>query len=501
LSEAEKAKITRRKYLKYGGAIVAAAVVAAAGYGIYETTKPPPTTPTPTPTTPTPTLTPTKPLEGVTLNYTSMSPLSDGVDAVKGQFTAETGASVNTTVYSYEELNEKLTLNLAGHTGTIDVVTQFIEHIGRFSRYEEPLGPYVKKYGLDLSEFAEWVMKGACYYSDEYAFDPRGGGDTLYSLPVIAPAQIMAYQKEWFEDPKERSKFSDKYGYELTPPRTWKEFCDVIEFFTRPAEGIYGYGLPGGPFYWFQMWTAEMFSRNEYYVDPKTGAPRMNTPGMLEAFSLMYSYVKNGWVPPGISNYGYFEVNELFKEGKIAILYGWTIMYGALEEEGSKVRGKVGYELMPIWGEPRGKPRPPPPGVSSWVVPGSVSRQAAGGWNVAIPADSKNKDAAFQFIQFLTRKDIAKQIALKTGFVGATYSLNQDPDIQAKFPYIRTLLEGWKDEHLWIVEPRPPEFASFKERAAPVQHDVLTGKRTPKQALDECQDILAEVWKDAGYAT
>jgi len=48
LSEEERAKITRRKYLMYGGGIVVVAVVAAAGYGIYEATKPPPATPTPT---------------------------------------------------------------------------------------------------------------------------------------------------------------------------------------------------------------------------------------------------------------------------------------------------------------------------------------------------------------------------------------------------------------------------------------------------------------------
>mgnify|MGYP001081659449 CR=1 FL=1 len=42
MSEAEKAKITRRKYLTYGGGIIVVAVVAAAGYGIYEATRPAP---------------------------------------------------------------------------------------------------------------------------------------------------------------------------------------------------------------------------------------------------------------------------------------------------------------------------------------------------------------------------------------------------------------------------------------------------------------------------
>jgi len=49
LSETEKPKITRRKYLKYAAGIVAAGVVAAAGYGIYEATKPAPPAPTKNP--------------------------------------------------------------------------------------------------------------------------------------------------------------------------------------------------------------------------------------------------------------------------------------------------------------------------------------------------------------------------------------------------------------------------------------------------------------------
>ena len=57
MSEQERAKIGRRKYLKYAGGIVAVAVVAAVGYGIYETARSV-VTPTPT-TTPTPTLSPT----------------------------------------------------------------------------------------------------------------------------------------------------------------------------------------------------------------------------------------------------------------------------------------------------------------------------------------------------------------------------------------------------------------------------------------------------------
>jgi len=46
LGEKQKAGISRRKFLKYGTVAVAAAAVAAGGYGLYESTKPAPTTTT-----------------------------------------------------------------------------------------------------------------------------------------------------------------------------------------------------------------------------------------------------------------------------------------------------------------------------------------------------------------------------------------------------------------------------------------------------------------------
>jgi len=74
-----EARVSRRSYVKYVGGIVVVAVVAAAGYGTYEATKPPPTRPTPTLTpTSTPTLTATPTLTPIPI------PPSFLVSVVKG---------------------------------------------------------------------------------------------------------------------------------------------------------------------------------------------------------------------------------------------------------------------------------------------------------------------------------------------------------------------------------------------------------------------------------
>lgn len=73
MTEIDKKKITRRKYLRYAGGAVAAAVVAAAGYGVYEGTKPTPTGP---PTT-----------AATTATTPTVSPLTELVIGVQGPMT------------------------------------------------------------------------------------------------------------------------------------------------------------------------------------------------------------------------------------------------------------------------------------------------------------------------------------------------------------------------------------------------------------------------------
>lgn len=499
--------VSRRSAIQtIGAGVLGLAVGAAAGYLGKPTVSAPAETVTVTqtqaPLTTTATVAPTtlaQPWAGTTITHNSYSPLSDGLRPLLAEFQKKTGINVNMTVYSIEEGTDKVSLNLVGRTGALDVVTAFINNVGAFAPYQEPLDPLVEKYGIDLSDFVKAGIEGM-RYDDAHMFDPRGGGTKLTALPVNACIQFLAYQKDWFEDPKEKSNFEQKYGYELGPPKTWKEMCDMCEFFTRPAEDMYGYSLPGHPFYWAEHPTAAFYSRGEYYVNTK-GVPTFNTENQVEAWSLLYSFYKNKWCPPGSENNDYAVANDLMLHKKVAMQYNWNFSYGSLEAPDSPVKGRIGYALMPIWGEPIGKPRDPPPGVTSWVVPDSYSRSSQGAWNLSIADSSKNKDAAFQFILWATSKDVAMKLVDSQGFVEALYSAYTDPGVQARFPFTKTMLEAWAGDHTWSVVPRCPPFMSWMSRVQPVLHEILTGKSTVKQALDKANDMMVEMWKDAGYPT
>ncbi len=76
------------------------------------------------------------------------------------------------------------------------------------------------------------------YYS-EY---PANSGK-YWSIPAEGDAVGWSYRKDWFEDPKEMEAFKAKYGYDLAPPKDWKQLRDIAEFFHRPDQKRYGIAI------------------------------------------------------------------------------------------------------------------------------------------------------------------------------------------------------------------------------------------------------------------
>ena len=64
-----------------------------------------------------------------------------------------------------------------------------------------------------------------------------------WAIPLEGDATGWAYRKDWFEDPKEKAAFKEKYGYDLGVPKTWKQLRDIAEFFHRPDEKRYGIAI------------------------------------------------------------------------------------------------------------------------------------------------------------------------------------------------------------------------------------------------------------------
>ncbi|MGI9335864.1 MAG: ABC transporter substrate-binding protein [Gammaproteobacteria bacterium] len=251
----------------------------------------------------------------------------------------------------------------------------------------EPLDAYVDKYG-----YRDELQTIAPVYRDNQ-MQVEG---TIYGFPDDGDTLVFYYRKDVFEDPDNQAAFKAKHGYDLAPPQTWKQFAEIGQFITdKYAPDMYGAGMlrqPGNAQYMFQ----ERFRvEGGEFFDADTMKATVNSEVGVRVFEEMVA--ENEFMPPGVEQWGFIEAFNGFLAGDIAMTVSWPPVgrwaagYGKGTEAlawipETKVVDKVGYAL-------------PPGGTPELAV----------GFSLAVASNSKNKEAAYLFIQWMNSEEISLQ--------------------------------------------------------------------------------------------
>lgn len=251
----------------------------------------------------------------------------------------------------------------------------------------EVLDPYVDKFGYrdELQEIAP------VYRDNQMKVNGK-----IYGFPDDGDVFLFYYRKDLFEDPKHKAAFKAKHGYDLAAPKTWKQFSEIGQFFN----GRLGPNFHGAAFIrqapYAQLMFQERFRvEGGKFFDAKTMKATVNSDIGVRVLNEMRA--ENKFMPPGVEQWGFVEVLSAFMGGDIAMTiswppYGrWTAGYGTDDKAlawvpKTKIAGKVGYALPP-----GGRP------------------QLALGFSLGVSSSSKQKEAAYLFIQWLNSKDISLQ--------------------------------------------------------------------------------------------
>ena len=135
--------------------------------------------------------------------------------------------------------------------------------------------------------------------------------------------------------------------------------------------------------------------------------PILNGPEGLKTLDYLKIFVETG--PTGMTGYSYAEMKNSFVQGDAAFyLDDSKIRKTAEDPKKSRVVGKVGYAMHPK---------------------GKVNASGTGGFAMGIPANAKNKEAGFLFIQWFTSKRIDRMLA-DMGGDPIRVSTMQDPMLQ-----------------------------------------------------------------------
>lgn len=108
---------------------------------------------------------------------------------------------------------------------------------------------------------------------------------STYGVSLDGDFQTWVYRTDLFGDAGEQKAFKDKYGYDLAPPRTWKQQADVAAFFQRPDKGLFGCtdlrNQGWGYTNWYQRYTST--ASPDQYLFADDASPLINSDNGIAA--------------------------------------------------------------------------------------------------------------------------------------------------------------------------------------------------------------------------
>ncbi|NRP86887.1 putative ABC transporter-binding protein [Ensifer adhaerens] len=287
------------------------------------------------------------------------------------------------------------------------------------------------------------------------------------------------YQKSLYKDEAKKTAFKAKYGYDLAPPKTWKEVSDQAIFFSNPPN-FFGTQFPGkeeainGRF--FEMLVAE----GGEYLD-KDGKPAFNSEAGVRALDWFVNMYKAKAVPAGTTNYLWDDLGAGFASGSIALDLdwpGWATYFN--DPKSSKVAGNVGVVVQPV---------------------GSSGKHT--GWSghhgFSVTEACAHKDAAASLVWFLTNDDSQKLEAANGTLPTRKAVWEWDIQQAASDPYKKEVLSTFQESMKYAFPvPRTPQWIEISNVVYPELQAAILGDKTSKQALDTAAQKATDVLKDAG---
>ncbi len=247
----------------------------------------------------------------------------------------------------------------------------------------------------------------------------------IYGVPLFIDSGVLYYRKDLLET----------YGF--TPPATWEEMvAQAGMIVAREAEKgneIYGFS---GQFKQYEGLVCDMqeyiLSNGGMILDPDTGRSGLAGESAIKAVTFVREEIIGKAAPVGVLTYQEPESLDVFIQGKAVFHRNWPYAWSVSNNpERSTISGKVGIAKLPHF-------------------KGNKSYSTLGGWQIGISNYSEDKDAAWEFVNFLSSSRIQKILALKAGRAPTRKALYEDADILKAHPHFSHM----KDVFL-TAYPRP----------------------------------------------
>jgi multiple sugar transport system substrate-binding protein len=385
------------------------------------------------------------------------------------EFEELTGIKVEVDMLQYVKMHEKQVLEMSKPEGDYDVIALVVMWKSEYAMGDmllqlEPFfdDPMLAVPDYDFDDLVPAYVDNTGRVGGEKIY-MGGPGSKLYAVPFGAETSILVYRTDLFEE------------HNIKVPETYDEVRAAAKYFAENVDGVYGLTMRGASGH--QATHAYLLHADPFGAKIFNDAwePAFTSPESIATLEFMQEMVKYG--PPGIAGFGYSGQVNAFLEGMAAMYIDNNAIAAATRDpEQSKVVGKVGFAL-----HPKEKTR----------------LSETGGFGLGIPANAKNPEAAFLFIQWLTMKEQDKKV-VKAGGAPFRMSTLNDPELQETHPEFKVMLE-----QLPYADPdwRPiiPEWGEINQLIGVAINQVLTGEKEPMEAMESVVDPIRAIVVKGGY--
>lgn len=425
-----------------------------------------------------------KPYEGTTVKViVNAEYVKYAMSLVEKDLLDQHGIKLEVEVIPGEAFVTKTLLEFTNGQSPWDLIMFNPDDFADYYRHFEPLEPYVKKLNLQLhlDDIAKEYQRTNMYW-----------GGTLYAMPLDGDIQILLYNRVAFERPENKQKFKEKYGYDLAPPQTWKQWDDMAAFFNGwgwdgSENKLFGAGASlKENIYSFIWWRQRFFSYGGQYFDEKM-KPLINTKPGIRALEEMVNTVQ--YYPPGVLLFESEEPKTMLIKGEVPMLVSWTSTGKRVGDANqSLIVDKAGYGMLP-----------------GHQVDGKIIRAVpnTGGRSLAISKYSKVKEATAVALEFISSPEQSLKIDMDPKTIMDPWRTSHftSEKFRASFPGAGEYLDAIRESFKYTVpDPQIPGSNEYRRKVAEKVTQALQKTLSPKEALDQAAEEWNKITRRRGLS-
>ncbi|MBO6789428.1 MAG: sugar ABC transporter substrate-binding protein [Dinoroseobacter sp.] len=338
-----------------------------------------------------------KPFDGQTVNVLAVkSSQFEAHEARLAAFEEATGIDVVYDYVPFPNMKEALTTEMVAGGGDYDVVSIMDQWVPSLQMLLQPIGDEIEAQGTDLSDFPKAHLRHGIL------------NGKLVGLPVRGHVQLLFYRTDLFE----------QSGVE--PPATWEDMvaaAKAIQDSTDAAGVALPYGKLNGQN--LMVWMNLLWGKGGDLFDAD-GGPIFNSDAGTAATDMYVGFLQEDQIAPaGSAVFVEQDAVNSFKQGNSAMLPVWWWVRSQLTDpEQSKLTAEqVGFTSLPS-------------------ISGADRTTYTNTWIFGVTEGSNNKDAAAEFLGWLTDPALEREVLLDPNgneVVAVHMSNLTDPEVNARW--------------------------------------------------------------------